>query len=247
MKLRILVGSLVFFLVASACGFNVNLGSNTVVGSGKRATETRQVSGFDQVTLEGSGEVYMEQGEKEALTVEADDNILPLVRTEVVGNRLVLGLKPNMSFNVNSPIIFHLTVKDLNALTLAGSGKIASKPLETGSLSVNLPGSGDIILDGLTAKDLHALLAGSGKIQVSDGSVDSLDVNMAGSGDFQGGDLKTGDANVVIAGSGKVTLWPSGKLSGRILGSGDIRYYGTPSNVDIQTAGSGSVKQLGSK
>ena len=137
MKLRILAGSIVFFLVASACGFTFHIPTDRVIGSGKLATETRQVSGFDQVVLEGSGDIYLEQGEKESLTVEADDNIIDLVKTEVNGSRLELGIKPNRNVSTRQQVVYRLTVKDVHSLTIAGSGKLYAKPFQTTNLSLS--------------------------------------------------------------------------------------------------------------
>ena len=63
-----------------------------VRGSGDLVTESRQVSDFDRVALSGSGQVVITQGAEEGLSVEADDNLMQYVRTEVSGRTLELGL-----------------------------------------------------------------------------------------------------------------------------------------------------------
>jgi hypothetical protein len=245
MKLKLFVGSIVFLLVASACGFNVNLSSNAITGSGKRATETRAVSGFDEVVLAGSGELYIEQGQDEALTVETDDNVMKYVKTDVQGSSLVLGFKDNVNVSLNQPIVFRLTVRDLTSVTLAGSGKVAAKALDTDKLTINLPGSGDMTFDKVDTIKLHATIAGSGKIEIASGSADSEEINMLGSGTFDARSFQVKDASATIAGSGNIDVRASGKLAASILGSGNIRYYGEPQSIDMNTAGSGTIKKMG--
>jgi hypothetical protein len=245
MKLKILLGSLVFLLVASACGINVDLNTRNIRGSGDAATETRSVSGFDEVVLAGSAELYIEQGSDERLTVTADDNLLDVIRTEVEGNTLVLGFKNNVSAAPRTPIVFKLTVRDLSVLTLAGSGKIVTESLDTPKLTLNLPGSGSMDFERVETGSLHVILAGSGAITIQAGTSDSAEVNMLGSGTFDGANFEVEDATAVIAGSGDIHVRCTRQLDGKILGSGNIRYYGDPGSVDVDTAGSGNFENMG--
>ena len=57
--------------------------SSNVVGSGKSKEEIRNVSAFDSIELQGSGNVVIEQNGKEGVTVSGDDNIVPLITTTV--------------------------------------------------------------------------------------------------------------------------------------------------------------------
>src|SRR5437870_5172514 len=63
----------------------------TVHGSGNIVTEDRQVSGFDGVSVSGAGELIISQGNVEALRIETDDNLLPLIKSEVHDGRLLIG------------------------------------------------------------------------------------------------------------------------------------------------------------
>ena len=124
MKPRLLIGLFIFALVATtACNLSVNLGNNRVRGSGKVITEERQVSGFDKVEINGAGELYIEQGETEALTVEADDNLMEYITTEVHGDTLELSLKPNFNLMFSSKIVYRLTVKELRDVSICRVGK----------------------------------------------------------------------------------------------------------------------------
>lgn len=245
MKLKILIASLVFLLAASACGVSFHLGDNAVNGSGKQVTETRDVSGFDKVVLAGSGELYLEQGETDSLTVTTDDNIMQYIKADVEGDTLVLGFKDHVNVSLRTPVKFQLTVRDLTSITLAGSGKVVARPLSTSKLTINLPGSGDLRFEKVETGRLHATIAGSGTIEVQSGSAESEEVNMIGSGDYKGKDFKVTDASAVIAGSGNIDVNCSGDLNAKILGSGNIRYYGQPSSVKLDTAGSGKIEKMG--
>lgn len=245
MKPRLIIGLLVFALIATtACNFSVNLG-NRVSGSGNIVTEERSVSDFNNVALNGAGELYIEQGETEALTVEADDNLMQYITTEVKGSTLELGLKPNLNLLFSAKIVYHLKVKDLNSVSISGSGKVYSDSIQTGNLNLSTSGSGKFEIGDVQATKLDVSTSGSGEFVLS-GKADQVDVSIGGSGKFNCPDLEAKTVAVSIAGSGEVTTWATNSLEVHISGSGNVRYYGNPvTNQSI--AGSGKVSKIGDK
>src|SRR5580693_9215027 len=95
-------------LLAFGCG------TNSIVGSGKQATEPRNISGFRAVEVKGSGQLTVEQTGMESLTITADDNLLPYLTSDVSGGRLTLGTKENAGISSSSPVLYRLTVKSLD-------------------------------------------------------------------------------------------------------------------------------------
>jgi hypothetical protein len=76
--------------------------TNSAIGSGEIVTQTIDVSGFQRVTLEGLGDVFIEQGQTESLSVETDENILPLLDIRVRGSELILGTKNAVDESIKS-------------------------------------------------------------------------------------------------------------------------------------------------
>lgn len=248
LKTRLFIGSMIAALVLMSCNFSLNTGNLTsrqVIGSGKRITETRTVSNFNAVELSVSGDLYVEQGESESLTIEADDNILPLLTSDVQGSRLDLGVKPNSSVSMISPIVYHLVIKDLTSIGINGSGKVIAKPIQTDKLSIRISGSGDVKFDTLTANQLSTHISGSGPVEIS-GTVNQQDISISGSGSYKAADLSSKDASIQISGSGNVTVWATDTLKVNVSGSGDVSYYGKPT-VNSSSSGSGKIKSLGEK
>src|SRR5262245_49332218 len=85
----------------------------TVQGSGKAANEDRQVGPVTEVSLAGVGNLILVQGDTPALSVTADDNILPLLETETAGNTLNIRTKSGFSVRPKTPINYTLTVPKL--------------------------------------------------------------------------------------------------------------------------------------
>ena len=122
-------------LLLTACGLKV------VQGSGNMVTEPRDVSGFNRVSLSGSGEVIITQGGEESLTIETDDNIMEYVTAEVRGGTLFLDMD-TQGVNLLAPtkLIFTLGVKDLVGLSISGSADIEATDLDTGRLDLEISG-----------------------------------------------------------------------------------------------------------
>lgn len=191
-----------------------------VVGSGRSTSESRAVSGFDEVALAGSGSLTITQTGTESLTIQADDNILPLLTSDVVGHRLTLGTKPNTSFETRTPITYRLTVKDLRGLSISGSGDATATGITTPSLTVSISGSGTVMLSG---------------------RAESQHVTISGSGEYRARDFATRTASVTVTGSGDAAVNCSETLDARVSGSGAIIYTGHPA-VTQRVTGSGTIR-----
>ena len=226
-------------LLASGCGFQL------VTGSGKIASEARQVGGFTSVSLAGIGTLYLSQGPAESVRIEAEDNLIPYFDTSVQDNTLRIGIKDiymGVNLQPTKPVKFYVTVPRLAAVTLAGSGNILAGKLETGAFTISLLGSGNISTDALAATDLKIQLSGSGNIDLGTVSAGRVSASGLGSGDIHVAALTADQVSSKTAGSGNIKL--GGKVteqSAEILGSGNYLAGGLESNrATLQVTGSGN-------
>ena len=97
-----------FVMFASALALGGLLAASifreTVTGSGKSATEEREVGPVTEVALSGIGNLTIRQGDTPGLTVTADDNILPLIETETSGKKLTIRTKSGFSLKPTAPL-----------------------------------------------------------------------------------------------------------------------------------------------
>ena len=89
-------------------------------GSGNIVTQSFDVSGFDQIELNTIGDVHIEQGDSESLTIETDDNILPLLEVQVKDGKLILRAQDGADFAPSNTITFRVTVRELLAVVVGG-------------------------------------------------------------------------------------------------------------------------------
>lgn len=214
-------------------------------GSGRVVAESRPVRDFDALELAGVGTVALVQGAEEALTIEAEDNILQEIEAVVEGRRLTLGFKRGglRTPRPTRPIRFSVTMKDVRGLAVSGAGAIAAETLATDRLDLRVSGSGQMALDRLAAEDLTAGLSGSGTIVVA-GRVGRQTLTISGSGSYQAGGLASRDTTVTISGAGGATVAATDTLVARISGIGNIEYIGGP-RVTQEITGVGRLRRVG--
>ena len=231
---RILTGLVVLLILSPALAQK----QDTVVGSGKITTETRKLAEFDAIELRISGDAHVTIGKPTPLEITGDDNILPLIKTEVHERRLVITAE--RSFKTKQAPKLKITVANLNAATIAGSGDMHISGVDNQSLGLNVSGSGDLRFEGKT-ESLAVNVAGSGDVGLT-GKAEQLTAKIAGSGDIHGFDLASASATVSIKGSGDARVNATGALTIQIFGSGDVHYKGNPT-ISQQVAGTGDVKR----
>jgi hypothetical protein len=204
------------------------------------ATETRPLAGFDSVAARGSIDIVLRQGAREAVTVQAERDLLPLIETVVEPGRVLrIGLKKGESMHTRQPVVVTVDVVELKSLSGSGSGDILVETLKTPALSLSLSGSGDAQLRQLQAGEFRVNIAGSGDVAAA-GSVGRFEASIAGSGDVRAQDLSADDVRVNIAGSGDARVTAHKALSVSIVGSGDVQYSGEAA-VRSSVVGSGTV------
>ena len=232
-KIVIWVGLLAVMALLAGCSVGAT------VGSGKVATETRAVSGVEAVEFAFVGDMTITQGDEESLTITGDDNILPLIKSDVTGGVLrVYTQGVNMAQSI-TPLRYELKVKDLSRMTLSGAGSINAPELTTERLRATVSGAGTLRVDALAADALEVSLSGIGDANIA-GVVERQQVTLAGAGTYFGEELRSGVADTTISGLGNAKVWVTEKLNATISGAGSIEYKGDP-QVTQQVSGVGSV------
>lgn len=215
----------------------------SVAGSATIKTETREVSGFTGIALSLNAALEIRQGGSEGLSIETDDNILPLIETVVENATLKIRHKSRNTLSPTKGLKIVVNAKNLDRIDVAGGGDIFAERLWAAALKAGVSGSGDIRIKSLEAEVLKISIAGSGDFEAA-GSVARMHASIAGSGDIKAGKLDAKAVELKIAGSGDAIVWARDSLKLRIAGSGDVAYYGD-ARVQKSIAGSGSVKRLG--
>ena len=215
-----------------------------VNGNGKVTTITRTTGDYDGIKCAGSFDYILVAGTEGKITLEGEENLLEYVITEVKGNNLIIKVKDkvNLSPSMNKTIKITIPFKDINSVSLAGSGDLWNEDkINATNFDVSLAGSGDVNIH-VDANSISSSLTGSGDLNLK-GNTEKLEVSVSGSGDFDGSKLESNYTDVTLAGSGDAEVVSNKSLKARVAGSGDIEYSGNPEKEDTKVAGSGSISK----
>lgn len=215
--------------------------ATNVRGSGALATEKRSLPEFERVQLSCSGDVDIRQGEAHLVEITTDDNVLPLIETEVRGDALRIavarGVRDVTSLDVR------VTMPVVRGLSVSGAGDVrGSQRIIADDLDLSVSGAGSIRLD-FTARNVHTTISGAGDIVLS-GDCDSHTVVVSGAGDVNAFGLVAKRADATISGAGDCEIRVLEELRAAVSGAGDIRYKGDPL-VKQRVSGAGSVRAAG--
>lgn len=217
------------------------LHGNYVNGSGDLITEARDVGSFTELEVSGSFDLFVTCGEEQKIEITIDDNLMDLITTDVRRGRLVIKCEESISAHRRSKI--EISVPELTAVTLSGSGDVTVSGMIGKVVELNVSGSGMIKAREVKAESLTATISGSGELEAA-GTTGDLSVRVSGSGDVDLSDLIADDADIRISGSGDVELYAEGSFSGSVTGSGDIRIHGNPKMYKQKVNGSGDIRRI---
>ena len=216
-------------------------------GVGPVVGEIRTVDDFTGVSNNGSFDVYVTQSDDFYVEVVAQENLIPIVETYVSGNTLIIELVNGSCYRSNSPVEVHVSLPELEALILSGSGKVIVDVAETPVLECSNSGSGRISIDTVNANDAILSNTGSGSVDVIESNVIELSLWQSGSGTIDGGTV-VGSTEVTISHSASGRVRASiidGTVAKAILsGSGRIDLDGDVSVADFTLNSSGILDAL---
>jgi hypothetical protein len=192
-----------------------------VQGSGKVASESRAVSNLWRVKLSGMGNLDVQPGDADVLTVEAEDNLLPYIKTEVQDGLLNISIAPDTNLAPTLPITYHLTMRSLQALELSGVGNALVEDIHTGAFTARVSGAGNLRVTGQAERQ---------------------DVQVSGAGTYEATALDSRTATVTVSGAGSARVMVTDLLDAHVTGSGDIEYIGAPA-VERHISGVGAIRQ----
>ncbi len=213
----------------------------TINGSGNTITKQIAISDVSAIDMSGMGTLIISQSDRESLSIEAEDNIMPYIIISVKNNTLQIRKQNNININTTKPIRFHVTVKNINTITASSSIRIKADDIKTRSLDISTSGSATIEAR-IQTKQLTVMSSGSSNITL-DGHADTQKLTMGGSSHFNGSKLIGKTAEVTCTGSSRVKLNVTKKINGTVSGSASVAYRGNP-KIDVAQAGSAKIRKV---
>ena len=219
-------------------------GAKRVEGSGSVVDQSRTIGSFAAVRVTGPINVQLKAGDQEQVSVRFDDNLQPMIETVVVDGKtptLEIRVSRDAAFRARKSPLVTVTFKQLEALSLSGSGEVNADRIKVPALAIAIAGSSEVRIEDIDTDTLGISIAGSGDFRAA-GRADTQGIRIAGSGDVRTPRLVGKTVKISIAGSGDAQVHANEALEVTIAGSGDVTYAGSP-KITQKVMGSGNVRQ----
>jgi len=212
--------SLSIALVVGLAGCNLISTTDRVKGSGIMKSEKRSLTPFDSLEVSCNGSIQVHTQEQEGLEIRGDDNIIPLITTEV--NNGILYIRSSKEYNSRDKLEIIVSAPDLKKFVFSGAGKANLSNVKNDRVEIALTGAGSLTASGETKE---------------------ADITLSGAGSVDTKNLHAVNAKVNSTGIGSVEIYVTGQLDAKTSGIGEVNYYGSPKIVNKQAGGIGKITE----
>ena len=203
-------------LLGAALGCTLEVDA-TVLGSGLSVSEPRTVPEFGSIVVGDDLDVVVKYGSSPLILLHGDDNLLPMVVTDVRGDRLVVEVREG--YQLDPPPRIEIHSPRLTSIAYQGAGTARVLGLEGEGVELVLTGSGSLEAAG-RMRAVRVRAVGSGAVDLSQLEVDEADVDSIGSGDVAVRALRL--VTVRSVGSGEVEVAGGARIDEKAIGSGRV-------------------------
>jgi hypothetical protein len=191
-----------------------------IKGSGVRKIEKRDLGAFTSIETTGAYQVVITCQQAAGFEIEGDDNIVPIIRTNVRGN--VLHISSETGYNSSKPIVVRISVPNLEGISSTGAGDILIRDVKNEKLTIGSTGAARIEASGQT---------------------NFATISSTGAGKIDADKLHAMYAKVTVTGAGSVNVYATRELNATVSGVGQITYAGDPPVVNKSVSGIGSINK----
>ena len=209
-----------------------------VRGNGKIVKEERQLSGFKAISVRNAINLQIRQGSEEKVTVEADENILPFLKTEVAEGELKIFIKG--SINNSTALNVFVTVKQLSSLESSSAARVETKgKIESNEMRVS-SSSGSAVQMEVACTELKIRLS-SGSANSFSGSATNISVESSSGSALSAKELKAEKGELDASSGAVIVVNVTREVRARASSGAQISVSGNPASRDSDSSSGGSV------
>jgi len=190
-----------------------------IEGSGNVVTKDVAVQSFNELDVSGVFHLVLVQGSKEAVKIEADDNLQDLFEVKNEGSKLMVSMKKDSHYSTKKKINVTITFKQLKSMDLKMVGNVTQEGnMSFDNLSMDNKSVGAVTLS-FNAQKLDLDNKSVGDMNLS-GKVDNAVIKNKSVGALKATDLvvQTMDINNDGVGSAEVNAVKEIKVKDSFLG-----------------------------
>ena len=202
--------------------------------------QTRKTESFHGIKVCNGIDLYLNQGNSEKITVEADPDIIDDLVTVVEDGILKIYMKKDHIWRWRTTRKVYVTVKELDMLDASSGSDVESRtPLQMRVLKIEASSGSDIELE-VNAGELY-LKTSSGSDANIKGTTDFFKASSSSGSDLNAAELKTKVCEVSASSGSDMSVYVTERIKAKASTGADIRYKGNPQEKDIDESSGGDV------
>ena len=213
-----------------------------VKGSGKIETKQIEAKEFTQIELDIPANLYITQAQTYEVIIEAEDNVLPMIKTKFFGNTIRIYKSTYDILRDTEPINIYVSAPEITSISVSSTGDIISQtPLTGDLLNIEISGFGNVDMD-VSVSQLNTFISGAGDVKLT-GAANKHNIKVSGYGEIDAAQLTTQDTTIFVSGSAKASVFAREDLDVTVSGVANIKYKGEP-DINKQVSGYATIKSL---
>lgn len=234
-----------FFLILISIFFSCKKENGCLKTSGNTIVENRQVTqSFNYIELNNKINLIITQDSVYSLKVEAGENLMPLIFTEINANKLSIRSDNRCSFlrDYKKPINVYISTPDIKEILYKGYGNIsATNLLNFPDFTIQADGGTGTVSLSLNSNEIKIKQhAGPADFRLS-GQTNDIFLYTNGSGWIYAEKVAALTGHVSSNGTGDVFVNSKDELRVEIRHIGNVNYYGNPVINVTEQSGSGKI------
>jgi hypothetical protein len=214
-------------------------GITGIKGNRNVVSEDRSIdSDFETIKVQQGITVFLTQEDATELKVEADENIIDLLITEVRDNELKIYFEKNV-YRAKARNVYLTTNSISNIKTSSGASVKSENSIQTSKLSLR-SSSGSSIRVSVNAEEVTSDASSGANIRI-EGKTNSFSASASSGSSIDADKLESTNAYSKASSGANIDLNVTGTLTAKASSGGDIDYEGSPSDVNKNTSSGGSV------
>jgi len=233
-----IVAILILLITTSSCFMD---GITGIRGNGNVISEDRTInSNFEVISVKQGINLYLTQGNSTEINVEADENILDLLITEVKNGELKVYFDKNV-YRAKARNVYLTTTTISKIRTSSGAFLKSENTLQVKSLDLD-SSSGSSIKILVNATEVTSESSSGANINVF-GNTETFSVKASSGSTIDANELEAVDVYAKVSSGANINVNVSGKLTAKAGSGGGIDYEGSPKEVNKDTSSGGSVSR----
>lgn len=204
-------------------------------------SEVRDLTGFSGIDVSGGIDLDIRIGDEFHVEVEADDDDVEEILTEVRGDTLHLRIDRDDFWNGFDDYSALIVLPALTEVEASGGSDVRVIGTVTGAkFDLSTSGGSDIEID-LAVEELDVSMSGGSDVELS-GTANMATIRNSGGSDLDARDLRVNHAELRASGGADVAITVLETLDARASGAADITYYGDPEVLDSDESGGSDIR-----